>query len=69
MKNIEDIVKKYCGSLEERMDACKDRKVAAILKERICWEFKRSGNKELTLDFVKQYLDNLIAAKFTVDEN
>lgn len=69
MNNIEKILKKYCGSLDERIDACKDRYVAALLKERICWEFKQSGEKKLTLDFVIKYIDELITKKFNKLEN
>ncbi len=64
MENIEKLINKYCESLEDRFDACKDKKVAELLKERICWEFKQANQKKLTLNDVEIYLDDLINNKF-----
>ena len=69
MNNIEKVLKKYCGSLDERIGACKDKYVAELLKERICWEFKQSGEKELTFNFVEKYINELIKQKFNKFEN
>ena len=64
MDNREKILKKYCGSLSQRIDACKDRKVVELLKERICSEIKQFGGQEISLADVESYLDELISAKF-----
>lgn len=69
MENIEKIIKSYCGSLEDRFDACRDKKVAELLKERICWEFKQANQKTLKLSDVKLYLDDLINNKFLNSRN
>ena len=66
MDSLEQTIKKYCGSLEERFDACKDKVVAELLKEQICWEFKQANNKVLSFEDVEFYLDTLIRKKVTV---
>ena len=65
MQNIEKLIKKYCGSLEDRFGACKDKKVAELLKDRVFWEFKQANHKTINLADVKDYLDKLIKRKFT----
>ena len=65
MQKIEKLIKKYCGSLEDRFDACKDKKGAELLKERVFWEFKQADHKIINLSDVKDYLDKLINRKFT----
>jgi len=65
MQNIEKLIKKHCGSLEDRFNACKDKKVAELLKDRVFWEFKQANHKTIKLADIKDYLDKLIKKKFT----
>jgi len=64
MDNLEKMINEYCGSLEDRFDACKDKRVAELLKERICWEFQQEKTEKLKLSEIKNYLDELINNKF-----
>lgn len=66
---IEQIIKKYCGAVEERIAACRDRKVAKYLKQSICNEIKQICKSKSVLDFAKQYVDHLIQVKFQSRKN
>ena len=70
MANVsKQIIKKYCDSVEDRIAACCDNKVAKYLKQSICSEIKQKCKSEPVLDFVKQYVDNLIQVKFQNSKN
>jgi hypothetical protein len=60
----EQIIKKYCGSVEERIAACRDKKVAQYLKRSIFSEIKEKCKSKPILDFVKLYVENLIQERF-----
>lgn len=66
MDSFEKILKKYCGSLDDRFDACKDKVVAELLKEQICWEYRQANHKALSLEDVEFYLDKVIKKKFVI---
>jgi hypothetical protein len=61
---IEQIIIKYCGAVEERIAACRDRKVAKYLKQSIYNEIKQNCESKSVFDIVKQYVDHLIEVKF-----
>ncbi len=65
----ENIIKKYCGTVEDRIAACCDRKVAKYLMQSICSEINQNCKSEPVLGFVKQYLENLIQVKFQTSKN
>ena len=60
----EQIIKKYCSSVEDRIAACCNKQVATYLKQSICDEVKKKCNSEIVFNFVKQYLENLIQVRF-----
>ncbi len=57
-------ISKYCGSIEERINACCDRQVAELLKERICWEIKQAAENEVDLALIREKLNQIIQKKF-----
>ena len=61
--NLKDI-SSYCGSIEDRINACFDKQVAELLKERICWEVKQATENEVDTDFLRRKLDQLIEKAF-----
>ena len=65
----ENIIKKYCGFVEDRVAACCDKQVANYLKECICSEIKQNFNSDPVFDFIKQYVENLIQVKFQTRKN
>ena len=70
MANLsEQIIKKYCGSVEDRIAACCDKQVAKYVKQSICSEIKQKCKSEPILDFVKQYVENLIQLRFQTIKN
>jgi len=65
----EQIIKKYCGSVEDRVAACCDKQVAKYLKQSIYSEIQQKCKSEPVLAFVKQYVENLIQVKFQTSKN
>lgn len=65
----EQIIKKYCDSVEDRVAACCDKRVAKYLEQSICSEIKQNCKNEPVLDFVNQYVENLIQVKFQTSKN
>jgi len=68
-KDTEQIIKKYCGSVEDRIAACCDKKVAKYLKQSIYSEIKQNCKSESVLDFVRQYVEHLFQLKFETRKN
>lgn len=65
MENItRQIIKENCGSIEDRVAACCDKKVAKYLKQNIYNEIKQNCNNKYVCDFVKQYVEHLIQVRF-----
>ena len=70
MLSVSDqLIKKYCGSLEERITACCDEKVAECLKQNLFCEISRQCKSEVIAEFLNKYVDNLINAKFQIIKN
>lgn len=68
MTKSDQIIQKYCGSVEERVEACCDEQVAECLKESIDAQLKQSCDNEAIIRFIRRYLDNLIQARFAGKE-
>ena len=64
MNKTEESIKKYCGSIEERINACCDRKVAELLKTTICYELQQGGDDKEALNVLMKRIDELIEKKF-----
>lgn len=65
MNNKSDqIIRAHCGSIEDRLAACRDEKVAEQLKQNICYELKRRVNDVSLLKNIESYIDNLIKIRF-----
>jgi len=64
MSKTEGSIKKYCGSIEERINACCDRKVADLLKTTICFELQQGSGDKTALNLLKRRIDELIEKKF-----
>jgi hypothetical protein len=65
----EQIIKRYCSSVEDRVAACRDKKVAQYLKQSIFSEIKEKCKSKPILDFVKLYVENLIQDRFRTNKN
>lgn len=64
MSKTEESIKKYCGSIEKRINACCDRKVADVLKTTICYELQKGSEDQALFNFLIQRIDELIEKKF-----
>lgn len=65
----EQIIKKYCGSVEDRIAACCDKQVAEYLKQNIYGEIRQNCKSESVLEFARQYVENLVQARFKTRKN
>ncbi|MFZ5518239.1 MAG: hypothetical protein ACOY90_16505 [Candidatus Zhuqueibacterota bacterium] len=63
-KKPEAIIQTICGSIEDRIDACADRHVAQLLKERLCSELREGCKSEIVNNFLDKIVDELIKRKF-----
>jgi len=63
----ENLIKKYCGDIEERITACRSRKVAEQLKKFLCAQLKMHCQDEFVNKELKTRLDELINKYFTDD--
>ncbi len=68
-KNTEQVINKYCGQIEDRIAACRDKKVAECLKQTIFLEIKRRTKDEALLKNIETHIDNLIDAQFSSEVN
>lgn len=67
--NTKQMMKQYCGAIEERVASCRDKQVAEYLKQNICLELERHSNDQFVLNYIATYIDNLIEARFSDVEN
>ena len=64
MSKTEGSIKKYCGSIEERINACCDCKVADLLKTTICVELQQGSGDKAALNVLMKRIDELIENEF-----
>lgn len=70
MPTVSDqLIKKYCGSLEERISACCDEKVAECLMQKLNNEITQNCKSEIVVGFLNKYVENLIKANFQIIKN
>ena len=69
MKEIDDIIKDYCGDIEQRIKACRSRDVAELLKHRLCSELKRNCESTMIKDVLIDHVDKLISKMFEKSGN
>ncbi len=68
-KEIEPIIKKYCGAIEERIAACHDKKVAQLLKQLLFNEIRQQCKNKAILASARDYIDALIRQRFQKKQN
>jgi hypothetical protein len=62
-ENIETI-EKYCGDIRLRIQSCKSKNVAEILKENLCSELDLSCKSEMVKNVLIKYVDQIIDETF-----
>jgi hypothetical protein len=62
-----NVINKYCGQIEERIKACKNRDIAEILLNRLCSELDQNCKSDVVLNFLRVHVEKLIKEVF--DEN
>ncbi len=61
------IISKYCGHIEARIRACKNRDIAVLLMKRLCTELEQNCKKAGVMNYLQQEGKRLLASIF--DEN
>jgi len=61
------IIKKYCGNIEERIKACKNKQIAEYLKNQLCYELELNCKSDIVMNVLQSYINKLI--KTTFDKN
>ncbi len=59
-------INKYCGNIEERIKACKNRVIAEHLRTRLCFELEENCKSEIVANVLNEYVNKII--KNTFDE-
>ena len=59
-----EIIKKYCGDVEERIRVCRDRSVAEFLRHRLCDELNAYCTSPLMRHVLRSYIDQYITKVF-----
>ena len=67
LMDIEKTIKKYCGNIRERVEACRSKEVALALKERLCSELSHDCASEMVNNVLLLHVDKIIEQVF--DEN
>ena len=62
-KNMETI-ERYCGDVRMRIQSCKSKNVAEILKENLCSELYHSCKSEMIKNVLIKYVDQIIDETF-----
>ena len=57
-------IRKACGDVEKRIKACRNRKIAGMLKKQLCQELFASCESETIQSFLINYVDSIIDAVF-----
>ncbi|MBN2411962.1 hypothetical protein JXQ31_09745 [candidate division KSB1 bacterium] len=58
------IIKKYCGNIEERIKACKNRDIAEQLRCRLCFELGENCKSEIVINVLHEYVNKIINNTF-----
>ena len=65
--SMEDIIYQHCGDIRFRIKACRSKKVAELLKDRLCRELSLNCESDMVNNVLQIYVDNIIANTF--DDN
>jgi hypothetical protein len=68
MKTEEDItIRRYCGDINDRLLACRNKTIAVALKERLCAELKTHCISSMINNVLQEHIDQLISEIFDHD--
>ena len=57
-------INKYCGNIEERIAACKNRDIAEYLRVRLCCELEENCKSEIVVNVLNEYVNKIITNTF-----
>ena len=69
MKKSEDIIRRVCGDVEQRLRACRSRQVAEMLKDKLCQELQSECKSEIVQNFLTHHIDRVMNIIFDKDGN
>lgn len=64
VRKSDDIIKQYCGDIDERIKSCRSKKVAELLKQRLCSELKRNCKSSIINRMLLDHADKTINKVF-----
>ncbi|GEM_PF-909633 len=67
MTDHDEIIKKLCGNLEERVRACRSKTVAEYLKRVLLIELRKFSTDELTFQYFEKKFNELVKCYFDQD--
>ncbi len=67
LMDTEKTIAKYCGNIRERLQACRTRNIALVLKDRLCAELQFYCASEMVNNVLLNHVDKIIDELF--DEN
>lgn len=60
MEESLEIIKKYCGNVEERIRSCRSRAIAESLADRLCFEVNQNCKSDMVQNVLKSYVSRLV---------
>ena len=69
MKKPEDIIRRVCGDVEQRLRACRSRQVAEMLKDKLCQELQSECKSEIVQNFLTHHVDRVMNTIFDKEGN
>jgi hypothetical protein len=67
MENQLKIIKKHCGDIRKRIEACRTKEIANLLKNQICMELQSDCPSEMVSNIMHIHVDKIIAEIFDAE--
>ncbi len=68
MDSAENKIEKYCGNIRERIEACRTKEAALLLKKRMCRELHEHCLSEMIQNSLNYEIDRIIDTTFNTTE-
>jgi hypothetical protein len=66
---FKQIIKTFCGDIEERIRACRSKEIAELLANRVCAEAEKGCKSKMVNGVLKSHIDKLIRKVFDQNGN
>lgn len=69
MENNLQIIKTYCGDVEDRIRSCRSKEIAELLTDRLCSEVDKGCKSSIINGILKSHINKIIEQVFDQDGN